>query len=237
MWRFSLFRRRQVWLPTIWGWLVVVTVTGAAFAVGGRHLYRVLAPNDPAPQARTLVVEGWLKSAELDQAVMVFQNGKYERVVTTGGPIGRRGRPRGIIFTYAERAAGYLKTHGLEGSDVIAVSAPESAQDRTFLSAVKVRDWAAKEGLVLEAIDVFSAGVHGQRSRMLYREAFGAGVDVGVLSAKPKYYDEKWWQTRFGVKAVLKETIGIFWTLCCVRPPLPGYHEDMWDAPSSTTRQ
>jgi hypothetical protein len=234
--RFSLFRRRQVWLPTLWGWLVLLAVIGVVCVLAGRHIYALLAPNDPAPRARILVVEGWMSDKELDQAVAVFRRGKYERIVTTGGPI-----ESWVEFyrssTYAELAASYLKKHGLDSVDVTAVSAPASAQDRTFLSAVKVRDWAARQGLMLEALDVFSAGAHGQRSRRLYRMAFGPKVDVGVLSARPLDYDERhWWRTSVGAKSVVTETIGLLWTICCFHPPPPGSHEEMWGAPLPAER-
>ena len=32
--------------------------------------------------------------------------------------------------------------------------APQSAQDRTYLCAVMLREWAAREGVVLDAIDL-----------------------------------------------------------------------------------
>jgi hypothetical protein len=196
-----------------------------------------LAPNDPAPGARILVVEGWLGEKELDQAIAVMRGGQYERVVTTGGPVAGWRKPR-AGFSYAELAASYLEKHGPDGAEVTAVPAPASAQDRTFLSAVKVREWAASQGLALEAIDVFSSGAHGRRSRMLYRVAFGPGINVGVLSARPSRYDERhWWRTGVGTRSVLQETVGVIWTACCFRPPPPGSHQELWGVPPPPTRQ
>ena len=230
---FYLFRRRQVWLPTLLGWLVLLAIIVTACVIAGWNIYALLAPNDPAPRARILVVEGWMAEKELDQAVALFRNGKYERIVTTGGPIEDWVELHGSL-TYAELAASYLKKHGLEGTEVTAVSAPASAQDRTFLSAVTVRNWAAKQRLAVEALDVFSAGAHGQRSRMLYRMAFGPNIDVGVLSARQQKYDERhWWRTTAATKSVLEETIGLLWTMCCFHPAPPGSHEEMWGVPPS----
>ena len=228
MLRSLLFRRRQVWLPTLWGCLVLFVVAGVACVIIGRYMFVFLAQNDPEAQAKILVVEGWMTGDELDQAVVAFRKGSYERVVTTGGPI-----ERWLNFTensnYADWAASYLKTHGLEDADIFPVSAPASAQDRTFLSAVRVRDWAAKQRLELNAFDVFSAGPHARRSRMLYRMAFGSSVRVGVLSARPREYDEEhWWRTSSGAKTVITETISLLWTMCCFHPGPPGSHEEMW---------
>lgn len=236
MLRLSLFRRRQVWLPTLWGWIVLLAVAGAACVFALRNIYAFLAPNDPTLHARTLVVEGWLDGDELDQAAAAFRAGRYERIVTTGGPIERWLNFR-QASNYADWAASYLKSHGLADAEVTPVPAPESAQERTFLSAVKVRDWAARQGLALDAFDVFTAGVHARRSRMLYQMAFGPHVEVGVLSARPQDYDERdWWRTSAAAKSVLGETIGLLWTECCFHPGPPGSHEEMWGEPLSTNK-
>jgi hypothetical protein len=231
MMHLALFRRRHVLFPTLWGWLVLLAAAVAACAIGGRYMYMFLAPNDPAPQARILVVEGWMDGEELDQAVAAFRAGRYERVVTTGGPIETWLNFR-IASNYADWAGSYLKTHGLADVDVTPVPAPASAQDRTFLSAVKVRDWAAAKGIVLNAFDVFSVGTHARRSRMLYQMAFGPKVEVGVLSARPQEYDERhWWRSSAGAKSVLGETIGLLWTVCCFHPGPPGSYEEKWGEP------
>jgi len=235
----ALFRRRQVWLPTLWGVLLLGLLLGAgivALAFGANSL---LAPNQPArgsdgAGAKLLVVEGWLNEAELDQAVAAFRHGRYERVVTTGGPIEswEAGRP---WKHYAERAAAYLNDHGLAGVPVVAVPAPASAQDRTFLSAVMVREWAQRAGVKLDAIDLFSAGVHARRSRLLYRMALGEPVQVGVFAAWPTDFDpERWWTSSQGAKLVMGETISLIWTHCCFWPGAPGSHEERWAVPAAS---
>jgi hypothetical protein len=228
---FSLVRRRLVWVPTLTGWLVLITFAGAISVLAVRLIHPFLAPTAPAPGARLLVIEGWLDMTELDQAIAMVRQGRYERVVTTGGPI-ERWAELSVSSNYADLAASYLRTHGLENFPVAAITAPASAQDRTFLSAVKLREWVKGQGLAPGALDVFSGGTHGRRTRMLYRMAFGADVDVGVLSARPSQYDEeRWWRTSVGVKSVLGETVSVAWTACCFYPPPPGSHEELWAVP------
>ncbi len=223
----ALFRRRQVWLPTFLGALLACALVAALAVAGALLIGPFLAQSDPAhgPDghgARTLVVEGWLDEAGLDEAIAAFRRGRYERIVTSGGPIDswREGQ---TATHYAERAAGYLKHHGLADVPIAAASAPASAQDRTFLSAVVVRDWVRREGLNPDAIDVYSDGVHARRSRMVYRLAFGPSVAVGMLAATPRKYDlEHWWRTSQGAKTVLDESLSLVWTACCFWPPAPG---------------
>lgn len=223
----TLVRRREIWLPTIWGWLTLLLIGAATSAFVVRGLHSFLSPNQPVG-ARVLVVEGWMNPDNLDQAIGAFRAGHYSQVVTTGGPIeywpGHYGHA-----TFAERAADYLKRRGLAGALVTAVPAPRSAQDHTYLSAVMVREWAKQSGLALDALDVFSSGTHARRSRLLYRLAFGPSVQVGVLAAQTTEYDaEGWWRTSTGARDVLDQAIGLLWVKCFFWPPTPGSHEERW---------
>jgi len=213
-------------VPTWWGALLIVVAVTAASLVALRHLPRYLAAEEPAAGrdgqgARTLIVEGWLDEDSLDAATAVIARGRYQRVVVSGGPIDswREGQS---WSTYAERAADYLRRHGATAIPVAAVAAPETAQDRTFASAVVVRDWLRGQGGNIDAVDVFSGAVHARRSRLVYRLAFGRDVDVGVVAAPPRRYTlDHWWTTSEGAKAVLEEAIALAWTACCFAPPAP----------------
>jgi hypothetical protein len=162
MMRPALLRRREIWLPTIWGWLALLLIGAAMIVHVARNLHAFFAPNEPVG-ARVLVVEGWLDLEGLDQAVAAFHSGGYERVVTTGGPIERRPELPGPA-TFAELSADYLKKHGLADALVTAVPAPASAENHTFLSAVIVREWAKRSRLTFDALDVFSSGPPARRS-------------------------------------------------------------------------
>lgn len=235
-----LLRRRQVWLPTIWGWLALLLVSGSLSLAVGRSANRWLSVDEPARGAdgrgaRTLVVEGWMGANDLDQAMQAFRHGRYLRLLTTGGPTYEWPDPRGFK-NYADRAADYLGRQGLPAGQVIAVPAPASAQDRTFLSAVMVRDWAAETGTRLDAIDVYSVGPHTRRSRMLYEMAFGPAVEVGALAARPSEFDaDRWWSSSAGAKSMLVEAVSIAWTVCCFWPAARGSHEERWAVPPGPT--
>ena len=228
-----LLRRRQVWLPTLWGWLVLLALLAVVALLLARYAHDFLALDEPArgkdgAGARTLIVEGWMDEAELAQAIAVFRRGRYERVLTTGGPV--ESWAEALPWkTFADRGAGYLVSHGLSEVPVVAVPAPASVQDRSFLSAVMVRDWARRNAVVLDAVDLFSAGFHTRRSRLVFRMALGPGVEVGALTAKPRDYDpERWWTTSVATKLMIGEVISLAWTHCCFWPPPAGSHEERW---------
>jgi len=222
-----LVRRRHVWVPTVWSWLILLVAGGVTLTLAGRHVSFFLAPNQPV-SARLLVVEGWMDAAELDAAIAAYRSGGYQQAVTTGGPIEAFERVDATT-TYAERARGYLVRNGLPTGSVTAVPSPASPQDRSFLNAVMVRDWVTRSGLAVDALDVFSSGVHGRRSWALYRMAFGSPVRVGILSARPSNYDlDRWWRTSAGTKEVLAETIGWLWTKVFFHPGRRGTEDELW---------
>lgn len=230
----ALFRRRTVWLPTAWGGLCMVALLAAAALGAALGMRPFLAVDQPLRTAdgrgaRVLVIEGWLSPADLDQAIAALGQHRYERILTSGGPITGWSAHR----NYAERAADYLRAHGVDASlPVDAVPAPATAQDRTFASAVRVRDWARQAGLRLDSIDVYTLGVHARRTRSVYRLAFGDAVAVGVYGAQPTEYDAvRWWTTSEGVKTLLGEAISLAWTTCCFWPGPPGSHEERWAVP------
>jgi hypothetical protein len=220
-----LFRRRQVWLPTLWGGVLLLAAAAFVVVMLALHAYELLAPHRPArgatgDGARTLVVEGWMQASDLQQAVAVLRAGRYERVLTTGGPILDSWSESGAAWpNYAERAAAYLRTHGVTSVPVIAVETPDVSKDRSYLSAVRVRDWVRQAGVAGQGVDLFSAGVHTRRSWLVYRMAFRDAAEIGVLAAQPVEYDaQRWWTTSDGTKTTLGESLSLGWTKCCFWP-------------------
>ena len=207
-----------------------LAVAAAAAVWAGRGLYPFLAVSEPVG-APILVIEGWLDQHGLDQAVADFRKGGYQRAVTTGAPIEQWPGMKNYA-TLAERAAEYLKTKGL--TQVTAVPSAESAQDRTFLSAVTVRDWARRSGVEIRALDVYSQGAHARRSRLLYQLAFGPEVKVGVLAARNTPDLTQWWRTAAGTRAVLDQAIALAWVKLFFYPPPAGSHEERWAVPRSS---
>jgi hypothetical protein len=222
----SIFvRRRTVWALTLWGWLALLLVGAAAAVALVRSVYPFLAVTEPVGAA-TLVVEGWLSQEELDRAIEVIRAGKYERVLTTGGPLHLwPGTPNDS--TYAHRAADYLKRHGVSTLPVTPVPSPITRQDRTYTSAQMVRAWARRSGIALEKLDVVSRGVHARRSRLLYEEAFDPEVRIGIIAVLPEDYPVTgWWHTSTGARDVAQQAAGFLWVKFFFNPLRPAGRED-----------
>ncbi|MEO6744536.1 MAG: hypothetical protein ABIS28_08350 [Caldimonas sp.] len=231
-----LLRRREVLLPTTGGWLLLLAVVGLAAILIGRALPDLLTVDEPARGrdgrgAKTLVVEGWLEARDLERALPEIRSGRYQRVLTTGGPI-ESWDDAARWPSYAERAAAYLTSRGTAGLAISAVTAPPTDNDRTYRSALAVREWTRAPGVGLEAIDVYSVGIHSRRSRAVYRLAFGPEIEVGVLAAPNRDDVRRWWTNSRGAKAVLGEAVSLAWTTCCFWPPAAA--QDIGHAPPTT---
>jgi len=214
-------------VPTVWGWLALIVAGAVIFMQAGRALYPFLATDRPVG-ARLLVVEGWMSAAELRQAIDVYRRGGYERMVTSGGPI-EDDFECTTARSYAERARAYVVAHGMTEEAVVAVPAPASAQDRSYLNAVMVREWAMRSMPGVDALDVVSAGPHSRRTWLLYGRAFGPRVRVGIIAATPTEYDPgAWWRKSIGAKDVLMEAIGWAWTELFFHPAPPGSQDEIW---------
>lgn len=214
--RIPLARRREIWWPTGPGWLVIAAVLAGALLVALRFLYPFLAVTAPVG-ARVAVVEGWLDPRELDAAIAQIRKRGYEVVLTTGGPL-HTWPDSEPDSTFAHRAAAYLQRRGV--APVVAVPSPITRDYRTYKSAVLVREWAQAHRIDVRSLDVYSRGPHARRSRLLYREAFGEDVPVGVVAVAPEGYDEaRWWRSTAGAREVFEQATGLLWTALFFRPP------------------
>jgi hypothetical protein len=220
------FKQRVIWLPKVWLIIVMllIVVTMMFFVFKNSALY--LASNEPT-HSQYLVVEGWQSEQSLLQALKTFREGNYQYLITTGGPDNRIINPK--YKSFAEESATFLLAQGIAPQKIFSVSAPASAQNRTFLSAVMVREWFDLQNKMLDSLDVFTEGVHARRTRVLYQLAFGDKVEIGVYASSPENYNlDTWWQTSSGAKSVITEVVGMIWVTCCFNPGEQGSHQEKW---------
>ena len=91
---------------------------------------------------------------------------------------------------------------------VQAVPSPQVYKDRTYTSALALRNWFVAHGGIPNKINLISVGPHARRSRMLFQRVFGDTALVGITAlADPNYDAKHWWHTSQGVRTVTDETI------------------------------
>jgi hypothetical protein len=233
--RLGLMRRRSIWVPSWRGWLVATAGIALAIVAAARSVHPFLSPTRPVGGA-VLIVEGWLPSGSLREAAEVFAAGSYEWLVTTGGPVVESPAVKEGA-NYARLAADFLVAEGVPADRLYAAEAPASAQNRTFLSAVMVRNWSQRLGQPVRGYDLFSHGTHARRSHHLYRLAFGEELPLGIVAASPSSYPvDAWWRSSLGTKAVGTEFVGWLWVKCCFWPAPPGSHEERWGESTASGR-
>jgi hypothetical protein len=196
-----------------------------------RGVYSYLAETAPTRHG-LLVVEGWMPEEAFGGAIEAFRRGSYQRFVVTGGPIEDNACAGGFA-TYADLAAMRVRSLGIREAVLAIVPAPASAQERTFRSAVSVRQWVEATGEPIVALDVYSYGAHARRSRWLFQLAFGQKVSVGVLAGRPTTFaPNRWWRSSEGTRAVLSELITWTWVRLFFQPGARGSWEEQWGPPS-----
>ena len=197
-------------------------VAGLALAflltVGGT--YPFLALNDPIPGG-ILVVEGWAPDYALRAAVAEVATNRYERLFVTGGPL-ERGAPLSEYRTYAELGAATLARLGASTNLLQPVPAPAVRHDRTYASALSLRNWLQQHPGAFSRINVVTLGPHARRSRLLFQQVFGDNVRVGVIAVPEQEYDcAHWWRSSSGVRTVTGEAIAYAYVRLFFNPVEP----------------
>ena len=168
--------------------------------------------------SRFLVVEGWVHEFTFEAAVKEFNTGSYERVFTTGGPMEGQGGYISDSHTYASLGASSLRTDGIPEESLQMAPSRVMARDRTYGSAVALRDWLREHQVSVPSINVVTEGAHARRTWLLFQAAFGKNVKVGIISVpSPDYDPNRWWHYSEGVREIIDEIIAwiyakfLFW--------------------------
>ena len=200
--------RKEHWVLTWRARICLALVLVAAALLFVRHIYSFLSVTDRV-HGQYLVVEGWIPPETLTNAVAEFQRGGYQAIITSGTVVrGHLNQPPDATVTYANWAASDLRKLGMPEDLVHAAPSFEDHRDRTYGSAVAVKNWLEDHHLPVSSIEVMTIGPHARRSRMLYEEAFGDKVKVGVIAIPSPDYDTKhWWRYSEGVRDVISETV------------------------------
>jgi hypothetical protein len=202
----GLLKRKEIWMLSWRGRLLLLFATIAALVVIARHIHPFLALNQPV-HGEILVVEGWMTDSILEQAVSFFNKYDYQLIVTTGVPL-EQGSHLSEYSTFAELTAATLRQIGVGQSLIVSIPAPPVRTDRTFASALAVSKWLSQSGMPINSVDVFSVGTHARRTQWLFQSALGDDIAVGVIAApNPEYDGDRWWAWSSGVRAVVCEAI------------------------------
>jgi uncharacterized SAM-binding protein YcdF (DUF218 family) len=202
----GLLRRRQCLVPTLRGWVLLALSFAALILFAARETRPFLAVTDPVPGG-VLVVEGWVSDYMLEAAIAEFRQNHYTKLFVTGTPL-ERGAPLSEYTNYAYLGAASLVKLGLSTNDVQPVPTGLTRRDRTYTSALSLKQWWREHGLAPTKVNLITGGPHARRSRLLFEKALGKGVTVGVIALEDREYDERhWWHYSQGVRVMIGEVI------------------------------
>jgi hypothetical protein len=203
----GIFTRKERWGLSWRGWLllaVVGLVSAFLFFLNSHPFLAVTRRAD----TNNLVVEGWIQRYALRAAVKEFNSGSYKHIFTTGGPENGSGGYVNDYQTSASVGAESLKKLGIPDEVVQMAPSRVMGRERTYSSAVALRDWLYNHNLTIHSFNVLTEDCHARRTQLLYQEVFGGKVTVGIIAVPNPDYDPKdWWRYSDGVREVIGESI------------------------------
>lgn len=232
----GVFTRKERWGLSWQGWSIVfagVLLTSCVFLF---RVYPFLAVTHRT-SANVLVVEGWIHEYAIRAAVEEFRKGSYQRVFSTGGPVEGSGHYINDYQTSASVGAELLKKYGLADESLQMVPSRVSDRDRTYGSAIALRNWFRQHNLAVPSINIVTENVHARRTRLLFQEALGRNVEVGIIAVPDPGYDpEVWWRFSQGVKDVFNEAVAYIYARFLFYPSEADDHAKPAQASSGPTQ-
>jgi uncharacterized SAM-binding protein YcdF (DUF218 family) len=169
-----------------------------------------------------LVVEGWVHKHAIQAAADEFRRGSYRHVYTTGGPVVGIGGYINDAQTSASVGAALLKNAGLPPEVVQMVPSRVMDRDRTYGSAVALREWFREHNVAVQSVNVVTENAHARRTRLLFGKALGKNVAVGIIAVPNPDYDKgRWWRYSEGVKDVGSEAFAYVYARLFFHPSEP----------------
>ena len=197
----GILSRQERWGLSLRGKiLVAVLLLGLGYAFL-RGLYPFLAITAPI-SGGVLVVEGWIPAYALNDVASQLQRSPYTRVIVLRGLYKGGGRYESAQFT-GRYMVDTLVELGVPKERIELILYDAVNRDRTYQSALTLKEWCIKNTYPLNDIDVVTMGPHARRSRTLFEKALGRKTRVGIIALRDQTYDaDHWWRTSAGLREV-----------------------------------
>jgi len=203
--------------PTWLGWLLIASILTTLFFSFISNTYGFLAPQAP-PHKGVMVVEGWMHDFALDEAITMYKLGDYDKIVCTGVPI-ETGNYLVQFKSFSEMTAARLRKLGIPENEIVVTTAELQKKDRTYLSAVALREAIMAYNIEGTDFHLVTTGPHGRRSRLLFQKALGDKYNIGITCLEDTGYESKhWYAYSMGVRKVIGESIAYLYAKFIFRP-------------------
>ncbi len=215
--KLRIVKQTTCWRPTWLGWLLILLLLVIFFRFFLTYSVKFLSPNHPV-HAKTLVVEGWVETYVVLDALDYYRDNGYERMIVTGIPI--------TIYEFiapykntAEATIDAMQYYGFKDTIYRANIPTNVFVDRTYHTGLMVKNLFDEHPEWEKSIDVYSVGVHSRRSRFLFQEALGSEFKVGIISHPDRtFLAESWWRSSKGFRNVTNELIATPYAMLFFNP-------------------
>lgn len=204
----NLISYKPRWGLTLQGWLLVLLSMGLGFILLLFNIQPFLAYSMPV-KADVLIVEGWIGDDGIEGAMNEFRRNRdaYQLLITTGIPLGR-GEYLSEYKNFAQLSKATLIALGFDRTKIQSIPTPSVKRDRTYTSALAVKEWLDKNDIEVKGINIYSEDVHSRRSWILFKKVFEPTIKVGAIAHPAQKYDaNSWWTSSQGVRTILSEGI------------------------------
>jgi len=186
---------------TLTGWILIMFLFSVLFFIWMVTIHGFLAVNRPV-KTHILVIEGYVPDSVLDSIAGLKQDASL--LICAGLPL-----EKGILCpgysNFAYYNADVLMAKGADSLRVVSAPAEKTHTDRTYTTALAVKEKLKTMGYASGKINIVCVGTHARRSRLLYRKAFKSEWEVGVISVPDTLYRGSWWRSSEGARAVVYE--------------------------------
>jgi uncharacterized SAM-binding protein YcdF (DUF218 family) len=214
----GLLLRENRWGLSLQGKVLLLIILLALAVTIVLGIYPFLAITERV-DADVLVVEGWVHPYAIRAAVDEFKSHSYQRVFSTGGPVIGKGGYINDYQTSASVGADLLKREGLSPELVQMVPSHVIGRDRTYSSALALRDWFREHDLEVHSLNIVTEDAHARRTRLLFEKALGPNVRVGIIAvASPDYDARRWWRYSEGVEEIVDQAVTYLYAKVLFRP-------------------
>lgn len=154
------------------------------------------------------------------EAVVKFKEGNYSLVLVPGSNM-----DRSLFFpgmkTVCEASSVILMYKGIPPEKIVPVYFKKVAKDRTYQSAIAVKNWLKSNKYNHVSLNLFTQSTHARRSWFLYKKATNGEFEIGIIASQPDDYNSKqWWKTSNGVRSVIDETVAYLYATIFFHPDI-----------------
>lgn len=168
-----------------------------------RGLGNFLVADDPLVHSDAIVVLGGNSYERGATAVRLWEEGKTDHILCTGGNVPVNFLAIDTMIYEAHVTASMLAKRGVPAQHITALTGSTSTKEESE----EVSQWCRDRNI--DTLTVISSAMHLRRVRMVFEEAFETSeVNVRFYPAKPKSYTvDAWWKSEEGLIMVNNEYV------------------------------